>query len=153
MRGRLRRLEEGDTMILYLGDRRRLVPGRVVDAEGSRCDRRRTKARPIRRRVREWRHHVPRAGTVNALLRRNHQRRSDSVAYERIGAGAERHERVEILGRGDVLEQIDRRKNRGDQFDRSLPREPLWEQTRPYLGRLRQPGLPAPRGGEVREGL
>src|SRR5713101_1082950 len=32
LRGRLRRLEEGDTMMLHLGDRRRLVPCGVVDA-------------------------------------------------------------------------------------------------------------------------
>jgi hypothetical protein len=74
------------------------------------------------------------------------------LASEGIGARAERHQRIEVRGVRDILEQVDRGKYTRDELYRLLPPQPLRCQPRAFI-RRRQWKSPASRCGEVREGL
>ena len=135
LRGSARRFQKHSAMMLHLRDRRRFVSRRVVHAERWSTDRRWSEARSVRRRIREWRHDVAGAGTVDALLGRNLEGGSDPVAHQRIRPRAQRQECVEILRIRDVLEQIYRWENCRYELYSFLPRQPLWCELSPFFRR------------------
>lgn len=133
LRRRACRLEKSDAMVLHLRDRCRLVPRGVVDAERIRCERRRTEARSVGRRMDEWRHHVTRARSVDAVLGWNRERGLDPRIDQRIRARAEREEGVEIVSVRDFLEEVYRRKDRRDELYGLLPRQALRCEARDFV--------------------
>src|SRR5688572_21103691 len=108
--------------MLHFGNRGRLVPRRVIDTERLRGERGWAEPGSVRRGVGERRHYVPRAGSINPVLRGNRERMLNPLTEHGIGARAERHQRVEVFGIRNIFEQIDRWKYSRNELYRLLPR-------------------------------
>src|SRR5687767_13282512 len=138
----VRRTQERSAMMPHFGDRCRLVSRRVEHPETFTRKVRRPEACTLQRRVSERSHDIPGAGAVCAIRWRNPERGLNSLAQQRIGARAERDQRLEIVWMRHFLEQLHGRKNRRYEPYRSLPREPLWLETRRFAGGFGQPPSP-----------
>ena len=113
------RAHEPLAVVARLGNRRRLTLGRVEHAVRPIAE-----STAVGRHVRERRHDVPGAGTDDTLATRHQRQIADFVPKPWVEGRFDRVHRFEILGVGDALEQVDRRKDTRDDAYGILPVHP-----------------------------